>query len=177
LNIIEICSSGRDGRRSDMNKEEQVITGFRDVFNKMVWLNKLKMEDCLQGYKPSEVHCIEYIGKNPDSNVTKLAETFYMTRSAISKIMKKLMDKGCIESYQKPENKKEIYFRLTEKGLEVYNLHEELHQEFQKRDQAVFEQVTEAQFNDMLGFMERYSRHLDGEIKKLGIDMTADQSE
>lgn len=160
-----------------MNKEDQVLTGFRDVFNKMVWLNKLKMENCLQGYNPSEVHCIEYIGKNPDSNVTKLAETFYMTRSAISKIMKKLMDKGCIESYQKPENKKEIYFRLTEKGLEVYNIHEKLHKEFQKRDQAVFAQVTEAQFDDMLGFMERYSRHLDGEIKKLGIDMTADKSE
>ncbi len=160
-----------------MNKEDQVLTGFRDVFNKMVWLNKLKMEECLEGYKPSEVHCIEYIGKNPDSNVTKLAETFYMTRSAISKIMKKLMDKGCIESYQKPENKKEIYFRLTEKGLEVYNIHEELHKEFQKRDQAVFAQVTEAQFDDMLRFMERYSRHLDGEIKKLGIDMTADKSE
>ncbi len=161
-----------------MNKEDQVLTGFRDVFNKMVWLNKLKMEDHLQGYKPSEVHCIEYIGKNPDSNVTKLAETFYMTRSAISKITKKLMDKGCIESYQKPDNKKEIYFRLTEKGTEVFNIHEELHKGFQKRDQAVFAQVTEAQFDDMLGFMERYSRHLDGEIKKLGIGMSdADKSE
>ncbi len=46
-----------------MNKKEQVMTGFRDLFNKMVWLNKSKMEDSLKGYKPSEVHCIEYIEK------------------------------------------------------------------------------------------------------------------
>ncbi|WP_028563442.1 MarR family transcriptional regulator [Paenibacillus pinihumi] len=157
-----------------MNKKEQVMTGFRDLFNKMVWLNKSKMEDSLKGYKPSEVHCIEYIEKNEDSNVTKLAESFYMTSGAISKLTKKLMQKGLIESYQKPDNKKEIYFRLTDQGRDIYNIHEELHQEFQERDKAVFEQVTEEQYDSMLRFMEKYSRHLDAEIKKQGIDMKSE---
>lgn len=153
-----------------MNKEDRVMREFRDVFNKMVWLNKLKMEVRLQGYTPSEIHCIEYIGQNGDPNVTKLAQTFYMTRSAISKITRKLMEKGCIDSYQKPENKKEIFFRLTEKGKKLYTIHEELHKEFQDRDHAVFAQVTEAQFDSMLNFLERYSLHLDQEIQKSGAD-------
>jgi Transcriptional regulators len=155
-----------------MNKEEQVIMGFRDLLNKIIFLNKFKMEDSLKGYKSSEVHCIEYIGRNIDSNVTKLAESFYMTRGAISKISKKLIKKGIIESYQKPDNKKEIYFRLTEQGKVINKLHEELHKEFQERDKAVFEQVTQEQFDIMLSFVEKYSRHLDAEIKKQGIDMT-----
>ena len=155
-----------------MNKEEQVIMGFRDVYNKMVFLNKVKMEDSLKDYKSSEVHCIEYIGRNVDSNVTKLAESFYMTRGALSKLTKKLITKGIIESYQKPDNKKEIYFRLTEQGKVIYKIHEELHKEFQDRDKAVFEQVTEEQFESMLRFVENYSRHLDAEIKKQGIDIT-----
>lgn len=154
-----------------MNKEEQVIMGFRELFNKMAWLNKFKMEDSLKGYKSSEVHYIEYIGKNVDSNVTKLAESFYMTRGAISKMTKKLMKRGVIESYQKPDNKKEIYFRLTEKGQKIYKIHEELHKEFQDRDKVIFEQVTEEQFDSMLSFMEKYSRHLDSEIKKLDINI------
>ena len=157
-----------------MNKEEQVIMGFRDLLNKMVWLNKFKMEDSLKGYKSSEVHCIEYIGRNVDSNVTKLAESFYMTSGAISKITKKLIKKGIIESYQKPDNKKEIYFRLTEQGKVIYKIHEELHKEFQERDKAVFEQVTEEQFDSMLSFVEKYSRHLDAEIKKLGVDIKSE---
>ncbi|MFH5183604.1 MarR family transcriptional regulator [Paenibacillus sp. TAB 01] len=157
-----------------MNKKEQVILGFRDLFNKMVWLNKIKMEDCLKGYKPSEVHCIEYIGRNADSNVTKLAESFYMTRSAISKITKKLIEKGLIESYQKPDNKKEIYFRLTEQGKIIDKIHEELHKEFQERDKAVFDQVTGEQYDSMLSFIEKYSRHLDVEIKKQGIDIQSE---
>lgn len=155
-----------------MNKQEQVILEFRELFNKMAWLNKLKMEDQLKGYKPSEVHCIECIGKNADSNVTKLAESLYMTKGAISKLTKKLIEKGLIESYQKPDNKKEIYFRLTEQGIVIYNIHEELHKEFQERDKAVFEQVTEEQFDGMLSFIDRYSRHLDAEIKKQGIELT-----
>ncbi|GAA4846825.1 MarR family transcriptional regulator [Paenibacillus vulneris] len=160
-----------------MNKQEQVVMAFRDLFNKMVYLNKSKMEDSLKGYKPSEVHSIEYIGRNADSNVTKLAEAFYMTRGAISKLTKKLINKGLIESYQKPDNKKEIYFRITEQGKVIYKIHEELHKQFQERDQAVFEQVTEEQFDSMLSFLETYCRHLDAEIKKQGMDMKSEQDE
>lgn len=70
LNIVEIetkfniilLMQERVGGQA-MNKEEQVIMGFRDLYNKMVWLNKSKMEDSLKGYTSSEVHCIEYIEK------------------------------------------------------------------------------------------------------------------
>ncbi|WP_042161269.1 MarR family winged helix-turn-helix transcriptional regulator [Paenibacillus gorillae] len=152
-----------------MNKEDQVMKGFRDLYNKIVLLNKDKMEESLKGYKPSEVHCIEYIEKNADSNVTKLADSFYMTRGAISKLTKKLIQKGLIESYQKPENKKEIYFRLTEQGKVIYNIHEDLHNEFQERDKVVFEEVTEKQFDTMLSFLAKYNSHLDEEIKKVDL--------
>lgn len=36
---------------------------FRDLFNKLTWINKGKMEESLKGCKPSEVHCIEFIEK------------------------------------------------------------------------------------------------------------------
>ncbi|MEF9936167.1 MarR family winged helix-turn-helix transcriptional regulator [Carnobacterium sp.] len=153
-----------------MNKEEQIKVGFRELYDKMSWLNRRKMEDSLKGYTSSEVHCIEYIEKNKDSNVTKLADSFYMTRGAISKLTKKLIKKELIESYQKSDNKKEIYFRLTEKGRTVYDIHEKLHNEFSERDKVVFEQVTEEQFNSMLHFVELYSQHLDKEIKKVTLN-------
>ncbi|AOA03235.1 MarR family winged helix-turn-helix transcriptional regulator [Carnobacterium maltaromaticum] len=153
-----------------MNKEEQIKVGFRELYDKMSWLNRRKMEDSLKGYTSSEVHCMEYIEKNKDSNVTKLADSFYMTRGAISKLTKKLIKKELIESYQKSDNKKEIYFRLTEKGRAVYDIHEKLHNEFSERDKVVFEQVTEEQFNSMLHFVELYSQHLDKEIKKVTLN-------
>ncbi|KUP23552.1 MarR family transcriptional regulator [Paenibacillus sp. DMB5] len=159
-----------------MNKQDQVMLQFRDLFNKMAWINKSKMEESLRGCKPSEVHCIECIEKNADSNVTKLAESLYMTKGAISKLTKKLTDKGLIESYRKQDNKKEVYFKLTEQGRTIFNIHEKLHNEFRERDQAVFEQVTGEQYDSMLSFIDKYSRHLDAEIRKQGLDINKSDS-
>lgn len=153
-----------------MDKKDQVLLSVRELFNKKSWLDKLKMEEQLNEYKPSEVHCIEFIGKNKDANVTKLAESLFMTRGAISKITKKLLKKGSIERYQKIDNKKEIYFKLTEQGRAVFNTHEKLHQELQDRDDPVFNQITDEQYDAMLVFLANYSRHLDKEIEKLDTD-------
>ncbi|MGL5415076.1 MAG: MarR family transcriptional regulator [Clostridium sp.] len=150
-----------------MKKEDMVMMNFRDLFNKMAWLNKSKMEEVLKEYKPSEVHCIEYIGSHVDANVTELSLGLYMTRSAISKLTKKLMDKDYIESYKKPENKKEIYFRLTKKGEDIHKVHENLHNEFKERDKAIFNSTSEADFDIMLKFIEKYNDHLNLEIQKV----------
>lgn len=157
-----------------MNTAEQVMGELWDLFNKRTWLDGVKMKESLKDYTPSEIHCIDYIGANTDSNVTKMADAFYMTRSAISKLTKKMIEKGLIESYQKPENKKEIYFRLTGKGKAVEEIHKQLHQEYQQRDDAVFKQITKEQYESMLSFIELYSSHLDSEIKKLGFDMRSE---
>jgi len=151
-----------------MKKEEQVLAEIGDLYRKMAWLNGIKLAVCFEGYTSSEIHCIEYIGKSADCNVTKLAESFYMTRGAISKMTQKLIKKGVIESYQKPENKKEVYFDLTEQGNAIYKVHEDLHNEFRERDKAVFDQITDEQFDIMSRFVKMYSEHLDAEIAKEG---------
>lgn len=150
-----------------MDKEELVVSNFRKLINKYAWFNKVKMEESLKGYKSAEVHYIECIGKYLEPNVTKIAEVLYMTRGAISKMTKKLEQKGLIESYQKPENKKEIYFRLTKEGQDIYEIHEKLHKEFRDRDKVVFKGITDEQYDSMLAFIQRYDEHLDFEINKL----------
>jgi len=157
----------------DVNKGEQFTQDSRDLFNKMSSLDKFLMKDKLKGYKPSEVHCIEFIENIVDPNVTKLAESFYMTRGAISKLTKKLIAKGLVESYQRSDNQKEIYFKLTKQGKAIYNIHEQLHRDFQKRDKAVFEHLSEKELDIMLDFIERYRRHIDFEIQKLGVIITS----
>ncbi|MDR3274471.1 MAG: hypothetical protein LBS81_00450 [Endomicrobium sp.] len=120
-----------------MSKEEQVIMGSRDLLNKMVWLNKFKMEESLKGYKSSEVHCIEYIGRNVDFNVTKLAGFFYMTNGAISKIAKELIKKALLKATGSRITRKKSILSLLQ-GKVINKVHEELRKEFQARDKAAF---------------------------------------
>ncbi len=157
-----------------MNKEKQAMIGLWNVFKKRIWLDSFKMKGKLKGYKPSEIHCIAYIGEDADSNVTKLADSFNMTKGALSKLTKKLIKKGLIESHQKPDNNKEVYFKLTEQGKAIYDIHDKMHKEFSDRDRPFFEQVTDEQLDVILDFAEKYNMHLDAEIKKLGVDMKSD---
>ncbi len=154
-----------------MENKQRVLAEYWDLFNKKTWLDGYKMKEKIKEYKPSEVHCIDYIGNNEEPNVTKLAGEFYMTRGAISKLTKKMISKDLIESYQKSDNKKEVYFRLTKKGRAIFEMHENFHKEIEHRDKIVFEQVSQEEINTMLRFANIYNRHLDKEIAKLGLDM------
>mgnify|MGYP001507841828 FL=1 len=58
---------------------------------------------------------------------------------------------------------------MTEAGQQIYQTHEELHKEFQRRDQEVFDNITEDEFKSMMRFAEKYNAHLDHEIKKQGL--------
>lgn len=143
-----------------MKRQQLLMSQLMDLTNELVWLNRPKMEQALNGYKLNEIDLIEKIGLIPEPNVTKLAAATYMTRGAISKLTKKLTEKNLIESYQLPTNKKEIYFRLTSQGKQVNQIHQALHQSFANRDQEVFTNMTEEEFDTIFRFIGRYRQHL-----------------
>jgi DNA-binding MarR family transcriptional regulator len=143
-----------------MDKRKMLMSELMDLFNEIVWLNKPELENTLKGYKLNEVELIEHIAKIPNANVTKLAAASYMTRGAISKLTKKLMNRGLIESYQASENKKEIYFKLTDTGNEVNKAHEELHELWLERDKEVFTDMKKEEFDTIFRFIGRYRQHL-----------------
>ena len=85
-------------------------------------------EDCFDDLNLTEVHCIHWIGMLDHANVTKVSNEMGMTRGAISKISKKLLQKNLIESYQEPENNKNIYFRVAEGGKRIFETHKIRHE-------------------------------------------------
>jgi DNA-binding MarR family transcriptional regulator len=66
------------------------------------------------------MHCIDLIVKLEQPSAKKTSSKLSMTRNAISKIVKKVLANGDIVSYQCEDNKKEIYYKLTEKGKELF---------------------------------------------------------
>ncbi|WP_225353112.1 MarR family transcriptional regulator [Secundilactobacillus paracollinoides] len=99
-----------------MNKQAQFMASMSSLIDKTTLLEHTQLDEQLAGYKPAEVHTIEFIGNHPDANVTIIANAMYVTRGAVSKMTRRLMKNALIERYQKPDNKKEIYFRLTAKA-------------------------------------------------------------
>lgn len=148
-----------------MERQQQLMAQLTDLTNELVWINRPAMEKELQGYKLNEIDLIEKIALIPNPNVTKLAAASYMTRGAISKLTKKMIEKGLIENYQSPENKKEIYFRLTAAGDTLNRRHQKLHEEFAQRDAAAFVNMTDEDFDTVFRFIGRYREHLEHMLK------------
>lgn len=80
-----------------------------------------------KGLTLSEIHVIDCIGKNRLPNAKFVAKELDLTKGAISKINAKLSDKGYIKGNRLEDNKKEIYFTLTNQGKEIFEAHKKVH--------------------------------------------------
>lgn len=148
-----------------MDKQAQFQAELNTLFDKMTMLDQAGFKKELPDYKPAEVHTVEFIGKHHHANVTMIANTLYVTRGAVSKMSKRLIKKDLIESFQTEDNQKEIYFRLTTKGQEVFNIHERLTKRVRQRDAEVFEQNSD-QVVTVLDFLQKYNNFLDKQLEK-----------
>ncbi|MDR2006605.1 MAG: MarR family transcriptional regulator [Acidaminococcales bacterium] len=76
----------------------------------------------------AQVHLLETIKSQEGVNVSELARHLGMTSGAVSQVTKKLLDKGLIETYKKPGNRKEVFSRLTALGEMVCRGHQRHHE-------------------------------------------------
>ena len=91
-----------------------------------------------------------------------------MTRGAISKIVKKLSQKGLIDSHRQPGNLKETYHRLTQTGREIDERHARAHSEWERREIAFLRSVPRADKAVLAAFLRRFDGHLEHLIKEYG---------
>ena len=72
----------------------------------------------------AEIQLLMIIKSNEGANAGALAHTMKVTAGAVSQIAGKLLKKELIESYRLPDNRKEVFFRLTKSGGKVFSAHQ-----------------------------------------------------
>ena len=143
-----------------------LIDLFKEYGDKQEILSKLREDKLLRTYNSSELHIIAAIGDLEQPNVTSLAEYLRMTRGGISKNVKKLIDAGLIVSYQLDGNTKNIYYRLTDYGKDIYEKHSEAHEAWIRRDRNFIEKFPPEQLRMVEDFMKKYIQHIDNRIEE-----------
>ncbi|QJD82948.1 MarR family transcriptional regulator [Cohnella herbarum] len=73
------------------------------------------------------LHVLDAIGKHEPINGITISKKFGISKGTVSKITRKLVEKQIISIEYLPDNKKEILFRTTLLGKEIYRLHQALH--------------------------------------------------
>lgn len=76
----------------------------------------------------SEISFIRAVHNNPGVNAVQLSNILNVTRGAITQWGNSLEKNSIIEKQSKEDNKKEKYFSLTSKGVEIYEAFEKYHE-------------------------------------------------
>ncbi len=146
--------------------EETILHLFQEFLEKQDLLSKLTESERLHEYGYSDIHVIDAIGALTDSNVTMIAERLKLTKGAVSKITKKLIHTGVIESYMIPENRQKVFFRLTESGKVIFDEHEKRHQQWLRRDRQFLALYSPQTLDEISDFMQAFNGYLEERISE-----------
>lgn len=112
----------------------------------------------------SEIHTLVCIGENPEINLTTLAATLDVSKSAASKFVAKLLQADCIVKTKAPTNARDVLFRVTAKGRRAI----EGHRQFEDRAfgplAAVESRLRPAERRVIARFLDNLSRALNVSI-------------
>lgn len=139
---------------------ESIFRLSKKFFEAMKQPNKFGTDKLLYS---SEIHTLEMIGKHPGITVTELADRQGISKSALPKLVHKLIQKDLIYRYQETGNKKNILLELTSKGRVAVQNHFEFHETF---DSGIIEKInllTPEEYlflSDILEELEQYIDHM-----------------
>lgn len=146
--------------------ESSMIKQLQMLYEKQDILSKLRDHTLYTNLNLSEVHCLEVIYRLDTPNASEIGVNLQVTRGAVSKIIKKLVSKGFVETFQKPENKKEKFHRLTEQGIIIAKKHRQAHEEWEKEDLQFIDTIGEIDKEIVENFLKKFNSYLEQLIEE-----------
>lgn len=109
----------------------------------------------------SEIHTLMGIGMHKDITATELAGFLGISKSAISQMITRLVEKDLVEKHQNPENGKEMFLRLSAKGMVAYLGHEQYHAKIYTRMNEKLGPMSDEQFRFLLKILHAVEETID----------------
>lgn len=75
----------------------------------------------------TEMHIIENIGVDRERTMSDTAKDLRITSGTLTIAINNLIKKGYVERQRSEEDRRVVYIKLTEKGVEAYRFHESFH--------------------------------------------------
>ncbi|MGL5650068.1 MAG: MarR family transcriptional regulator [Clostridium sp.] len=128
--------------------------------------NKEHFQDEYNGLNINDVHTIAFIGESEKVRLNDIAVYLNVTRGGASRIAKRLILEDYIIDYKIENNKKEKYFRLTNRGEIVFKKHKEVHKKSIERDSKLFNDFNDDEKNIIFRFLDVLEEDLKDKLKK-----------
>lgn len=139
----------------------RILISETDEHQDRLWLMERISDDRLKKLLPrlsvSSLHVLDAIRAHEGIKGIDIAREMGITKGAVSKITRKLLDQDLIRKTQLPDNLKEIYFSVTPLGAELAELHRLFHQEKDQKVMALLTSYDAASLEIVADFLEKLS--------------------
>ena len=108
----------------------------------------------------AEIELLEKIYQYPQANISILSVKLGVTKSAVTQMSIKLLDKELIEKFQDSKNKKEKYFRLTNEGKKARETYMAHHDQALNEMRSYLCSLNENDKNTILTFMKMMKQYM-----------------
>lgn len=142
---------------------DDILIQFIRVANKLVQFENSPSTDygVSEPITQAAIHTLEAVGKNNGINVTELAKKLGITKGAVSQMISRLIKRGLVSKNRLADNEKEVAINLTEKGWEVFNRHEEIHEGVFKEFMKNLGDFGDLEVNALKKVLDTLEGHLD----------------
>jgi len=110
----------------------------------------------------SEIHLLLHVGQSEENrrNVTRISETFGITKGAVSQTLSRLVSKGMLTKEADETNKNELNLHLTDKGRRAHRACLAIKQEFFETHTRLLIGIGDEEKEAVLGYLTRLRDHL-----------------
>jgi len=98
--------------------------------------------ELLQDLSPTALRVIDAIGRLEPVNGITISERFRIPKGTVSKVTRRLLANNLVLSESRPHNKKEVLFRLTALGSELYHVHRAFDELMERGFRRFFQRYT-----------------------------------
>ncbi|MEC0241274.1 MarR family transcriptional regulator [Paenibacillus dokdonensis] len=137
----------------------RILISETDEDQDRLWLMDRISDDRLKKLLPrlsvSSLHVLDVIHTHEGIKGVDIALDIGITKGAVSKITRKLLEQGLIWKTQLPDNLKEVYFSVTPLGAELAELHRLFHQEKDQKAMKLLASFDPASLQIVADFLEK----------------------
>ncbi len=151
-----------------LNALEQLIKE-RDATQKRRYFNKNdKDTSIIMDWTLTQLHIVSAIKKKGSGNNTSLSETLNVSKPAITKAIKKMLEKNVIVETRQKGNQKEVHYLLTDFGEQLAYIHERLHKQAKNRYLHILDNFNSNELDTITTFLKTITDNLKHDDLTLG---------
>ena len=111
----------------------------------------------------NDMHVIEAIGLGAGNNMSSIAKKLNITVGSLTTAVNNLVNKNYVERSTSEEDRRVVYVKLTEKGINAYHHHEDYHRQM---TQAIIDKLDKEELPVLMKTLDALTEFFTGYSKE-----------